>query len=325
MTCSAKRFAFCLAVIAALLLTSAASAAPKKGITFSGEMTLKVGGKSKEVSGRETIRIPEILRIETQDDTPGLMASLFDEKGYTQKKSHVIITTSQPFMVTGERVKGVYAIQGEGENMSFESIGGRRPPYNVPSKNGDYYILIANTLKEEREQAKIDAAILLYVKITVENPTENVSDPKAQAKADEVPVTFTGKLTVTSGGKKTKIDGSKNINVPESQLITETTQDDHPSVMAYVFLREGYDKQKPYITVKASTPSTVSGERVNGVFAIRGKGENARLESVGGKKSPYRLPKAAGDYYIGIDYEFEEYEEDEIDAAILQYVKVTVE
>lgn len=326
MKCFSKRFAVFTAVLIAVIMTSAALAAPKKGITFSGELTLKVGGKTKEVSGRETIRIPEILRIETQDDTPNLMASLFEEKGYTQKKAPVTIITSQPFMVSGERVKGVYAIQDDGENISLESIGGRRPPYNIPSKNGDYYILLANTLKEAKEQSKIDAAILLYVKITVENPIPDVAAPKAaEAKADEVPITFTGKLTVTSGGKRTKIDGSQNINVPESELITETTQDDHPSVMAYVFLREGYDKQKPYITVRASTPSTVSGERVNGVFALRGKGDNARLESVGGKKSPYRLPKAAGDYYIGIDYEFEEYEEDEIDAAILQYVKVTVE
>lgn len=317
---SVKRFAVCLTLIASLLITSTASAAPKKGITFSGEMTLKVGGRTKEVSGRTTIRIPETFRIETQDDTPGLLASLFEEEGYPQKKAPVIITTSQPFMVSGERVKGVYALQGEREYMSLESIGGRRPPYNVPSKSGDYYILIANTLKEERLQDKIGAGILLYVKITVENPTE----PKPEKKSDEVPVTFTGKLTVTAGGKRTKIDGSQNINVPESELITEITQDDDPTVMASVFLREGYNKQKPYITVKASTPLTVSGERVNGVFALRGKGDNARLDSVGGKKSPYKLPKAAGDYYIGIDYDFDEDEEEELDAVILQYVKVTV-
>ncbi len=133
-------------------------------------------------------------------------------------------------------------------------------------------------------------------------------------------LTFSGRLTVTYGGNQTKINGSGNIPLPET--LRAETQDDHPQVMASIFAEEGYTRRKAAITVRASKPFKVSGERVNGVYAIRGKGDNARLESIGGNESPYTIPAKKGDYYIGIDYEPED--DEELDYAILLYVKVAV-
>ena len=137
-------------------------------------------------------------------------------------------------------------------------------------------------------------------------------------------ITFSGKLSISYEGKKIEVNGSQNINIP-SEMITVETQDDDPAVMGEVFFREGFNKRKPDMAVKASKPFTVSGERVNGIFALRRKGGNAKLVSVGGRKSPYKFPKIAGEYYIGIDYVFPEDAEDEIDAAILQYLKISVQ
>lgn len=126
-------------------------------------------------------------------------------------------------------------------------------------------------------------------------------------------LTFNGELKVN--GKE--ISGNGSIPMPKPKAVW--TQDDDPGVMAGIFEEEGYDKEKPALTIGTSEAFSVSGSRVNGVFAI----QSGRLESIGGDEAPYKVPAEAGDYYIGINNTPEE-EEAQEDAAMLQYVKISV-
>ncbi len=124
---------------------------------------------------------------------------------------------------------------------------------------------------------------------------------------------FSGELTVN--GKK--ISENETISMPKPKAVF--TQDDDPGVMAGLFAEEGYDKEEAALRIETSDSFTVSGSRVNGIFAI----QSGKLESIGGSDTPYEVPAKAGDYYIGIKNTPEEDEEQE-DAAMLQYVKISV-
>ncbi|MBQ7578711.1 MAG: hypothetical protein IJT21_10665 [Synergistaceae bacterium] len=140
--------------------------------------------------------------------------------------------------------------------------------------------------------------------------------------ADESEITFSGNLTVIIDGQETIINGSKNIPMPETFRIE--TQDDYPAIMAQLFKEGGHVADKAAITVKTSENFTVSGKRVMGVFAIIGT-KPQKLLSIGGKKAPYKISAEPGDYYIAIkNTPQEDKEQEELDAAILQYIKISV-
>ena len=122
-------------------------------------------------------------------------------------------------------------------------------------------------------------------------------------------LTFNGELTVNGQ----KISGSGTVSMPKPQAVF--TQDDDPGVMAGIFKEEGYDRAQAALKIEASDFFTVNGSRVNGVFAIQ-SGELRKL-------SNNQVPARPGDYYIGINNTPEEDEAQE-DAAMLQYVKISV-
>ena len=131
--------------------------------------------------------------------------------------------------------------------------------------------------------------------------------------AAEDQITFNGELTVNGQ----KISGNESISMPKPKALH--TQDDDPKVMANLFKKEGYDKAEADLKIEASKSFKVSGSRVNGVFVIK----SGKLQSVGGKKAPFEIPAQKGDYYIGINNTPEE-DETQDDAAMLQYVKISV-
>ena len=121
-------------------------------------------------------------------------------------------------------------------------------------------------------------------------------------------LTFSGELTVNGE----EISGSGSITMPRPRKFE--TQDDDPEVMAGLFKEEGYDKAKAALRIETSEAFTVSGSRVNGVYVI----QSGTLRELGNQ-----VPAVKGDYYIGINNTPEE--EEEIDeAAILQYIKISV-
>ena len=126
-------------------------------------------------------------------------------------------------------------------------------------------------------------------------------------------ITFNGELTVNGQ----KINGNGTISMPKTKTLQ--TQDDDPGIMANLFKKEGYDKAKADLKIETSKSFTVSGSRVNGVFAIK----SGSLKSIGGSKAPFTIPADNGDYYIGINNTPEEDKAQE-DAAMLQYVKISV-
>ena len=155
-----KRLFFLFVLFVSLVSFCGVScAAEDSEIVFEGTLTVN----DVSVSGKKSIRMPKPFRIETQDDDPGVLAMLLKDEGHTSKKASINVNTSNKFTVSGKRVKGVFAIR----NDKLESIGGNKPPYGVPAKIGDCYIGIKNSPKEEREEKKLDAGILLYVKMTV--------------------------------------------------------------------------------------------------------------------------------------------------------------
>ena len=126
---------------------------------------------------------------------------------------------------------------------------------------------------------------------------------------------FSGELTVNGQ----KINGKGTISMPETKAIF--TQDDDPEVMAGLFESEGYTKSEAEIKINTSKSFTVSGSRVKGIFAIK----SGKLKSIAGSKAPYKVPASNGDYYIGINNTPEDKKlEDEQDAAMLQYIKISV-
>ena len=124
---------------------------------------------------------------------------------------------------------------------------------------------------------------------------------------------FNGELTVNGQ----EISGSGTISMPKPKAVW--TQDDEPGVMAGIFKKEGYDKEEAALKIETSESFSVNGSRVNGVFAI----QSGELKSIGGSEAPYEVPAQPGDYYIGINNTPEEDELQE-DAAMLQYVKISV-
>ncbi|MBR1485971.1 MAG: ankyrin repeat domain-containing protein [Synergistaceae bacterium] len=126
-------------------------------------------------------------------------------------------------------------------------------------------------------------------------------------------LTFNGELTVNGQ----EISGSGTVSMPKPKAVW--TQDDDPGVMAGIFKEEGYDNEEAALKIETSESFSVSGSRVNGVFAI----QSGELKSIGGSEAPYEVPAEPGDYYIGINNTPEEDELQE-DAAMLQYVKISV-
>ncbi|MBQ6774766.1 MAG: SH3 domain-containing protein [Synergistaceae bacterium] len=140
----------------------------------------------------------------------------------------------------------------------------------------------------------------------------------ALAADSDSEITFKGNITLN--GKK--INGSARVSLPEAKEFT--TQDDSGIVMAMLFKREGYDKAKPDFTIRTSEPFTVSGSNINGVYRLQRTVKKGSLNSIGGDKAPYKIPARPGDYYIGINVTLDDEDEEEIDAAILQYIKISV-
>ncbi|MBR0315564.1 MAG: hypothetical protein IJQ99_01685 [Synergistaceae bacterium] len=158
-------------------------------------------------------------------------------------------------------------------------------------------------------------------------------------------ITFKGNLTIIQDGKKIRVTNTKKIPIPKVEQFG--TQDDHPTVMAEMFEREGFTKAKPVITVKTSKPFTLSCNRVKGVYYIGNDyvrfedwvsdEKQTQLLRVGGEKSPFEIPAVKRDYYVEV--EMTEKELDELlkeqgvegedgelflDAAVLQYFKMRV-
>ena len=158
------------AVFILVLFSFSAFAADQ--LTFNGELTVN----GQKISGNGTIQMPKPKAVWTQDDDPGVMAGIFEEEGYDKEKAALKIETSESFSVGGPRVNGVFAIQS-GE---LKSIGGNEAPYEVPAKPGDYYIGISNTPEEDEEQE--DAAMLQYVKISVEKAANNSASKKSEPR-----------------------------------------------------------------------------------------------------------------------------------------------
>ncbi len=133
-----------------------------------------------------------------------------------------------------------------------------------------------------------------------------------------------GQLTVTIAGEKTAIRGAGKVKLPEPYSFE--TQDDHPMLLAQE-LMENLGKKKAPITVKTSKSFTIGGKCLTGVFVIqKAKDEFGDegdflipVDKKAGRKGPWTVPAKSGDYYIGVepDYESE-------DAAVLSYVKMTV-
>lgn len=155
-----------LAAVLVIAMCGISSAADT--LTFAGKLTLTSDGKEFAVDGQKSIPLPETLKTSTQDDTGYVMPQVFERDGLFQKEAAITAKASEPFTVSGKRVLGVYAIRKDSKNRdSLESIGGEKSPFTIPNEPGDFYILIANTEKEEKESDEIDAAIFLYVKLTV--------------------------------------------------------------------------------------------------------------------------------------------------------------
>ncbi len=157
-------------VLAAVMLTAMCGiAAASDTLTFSGKLTLISGGKEIAVDGKKSIPLPEMLKTSTQDDTAYVMPEVFERDGFFQKEAAITARASEPFTVSGKRVLGVYAIRKDIKNRdSLESVGGEKSPFRVQNTPGDFYILIENTGKEEKESDEIDAEVMLYVKMKVE-------------------------------------------------------------------------------------------------------------------------------------------------------------
>ena len=136
--------------------------------------------------------------------------------------------------------------------------------------------------------------------------------------ASDSEITFNGNITLNGR----KINGSAKVSLPETNEFT--TQDDSSMVMAMLFKREGYDKAKPDFTIKTSEPFTVSGSLINGVYRLQRTSKNGSLNSIGGDQAPCKIPARPGDYYIGINALLDNEDEEEIDAAILHYIKISV-
>ena len=128
-------------------------------------------------------------------------------------------------------------------------------------------------------------------------------------------ITFSGNLTIIINNNEKEIKGSANIPMPKT-FIAET-QDDDPGVIAEIFKKDGRITENAAITAKTLESFTVSGKRVLGVYTIR----DNKLEQLANNK----IPSEAGDYYIYIkNTKKEEKREDKIDAAIMQYIKISV-
>ena len=141
--------------------------AAKDTITLEGKFTITAdlpGMKLKDtdINRKADIPMPTILKVETQDDHPEVLAQLFRENGYIRRRADVFLKMSEPVKVSGAKVIDVYEIRFVKGKNRLELIRGK----TIPAKTGEYYIGIKLTPREEREIE--DAAILKYVKIRVE-------------------------------------------------------------------------------------------------------------------------------------------------------------
>lgn len=163
------------ALIAVLILAGMASSASRNSntpardiITLEGtfNITADLPGmklKDTDINRKADIPMPAtLLKVETQDDDPEVLAQIFRENGYIRLEADVLLKTSKPVKVSGTRVLDVYEIRRVKGKNRLELVRGK----TLPAKTGDYYVRIKLTPHEEREIE--DAAILKYVKIRVE-------------------------------------------------------------------------------------------------------------------------------------------------------------
>ena len=134
-------------------------------------------------------------------------------------------------------------------------------------------------------------------------------------------LTFKGNLTLITGDSETEVNGTKSIPMPKPFMIE--LQDDHPSVIANVFMKEGRQLERPAIAVRTSEPFTVRGKSLLGIFFLKGTGEDTKLLSIG--KHNRTIPDVTEDYYLAVDVDEEDDEDEELEAARLYYVKLSVE
>ena len=141
------------------------------------------------------------------------------------------------------------------------------------------------------------------------------------AWAAQETLTFKGTLTLITGDSdEIEVNGTKKITMPKPFEIT--LQDDHPSVIANIFIEEGRHLEKPAITVTTSEPFRVTGKALREIFSLRGTGDKIKLLSIG--KGNYTIPDVTEDYYLAIDVQNQEDEDEDIDAATLYYLKMSV-
>ena len=134
-------------------------------------------------------------------------------------------------------------------------------------------------------------------------------------------LTFKGNLTFIVGDSdEVEVNGTKTINMPEPFALE--LQDDHPSVIANIFMKEGREKQRPAIAVTTLEPFTVTGRALLGIFTLRGSGDKIKLLSIG--KGNRIIPDVTEDYYLAVDVSSDDDEDEDIDAATLYYVKMSV-
>ena len=134
-------------------------------------------------------------------------------------------------------------------------------------------------------------------------------------------LTIKGNLTLITGDSETEVNGTKSIPMPKPFMIE--LQDDHPSVIANVFMKEGRQLERPAISVRTSEPFTVRGKSLLGIFLLKGTGEGVKLLSIG--KNNRTIPDVTEDYYLAVDVDEEDDEDEELEAARLYYVKLSVE
>ncbi len=142
------------------------------------------------------------------------------------------------------------------------------------------------------------------------------------AWAAQETLTFKGSITLTIGDSdEIEVNGTKTITMPKPFAIE--LQDNHPSVIANIFMEQGRQTERPAIAVTTTETFMVKGKALREIFTLRGSGDKIKLLSIG--KGNFTIPDVTEDYYLAIDVPSENDEDEEIDAATLYYIKMCVQ
>lgn len=145
-------------------------------VSLKGQLTATIDGKVVDIQGTGEVELPEPYSLETQDDSPEVLAQII-QGDPNSEKVHMTVKTSKPFTVSGSKVNGVFEIKNvknEFGNMMdclvpVDEKAGEEGPWTVPAKKGDYYIGVEPDGESESEDDEIvEAAVLSFFKMTVE-------------------------------------------------------------------------------------------------------------------------------------------------------------